>query len=243
MPIAVLITRPAPYGDEFAAILRAQPGGDLRMILSPALTIEAQGALPDLGGYRWLIFTSRNGVRHFAAQSDRRDIPAYAVGDATADEARALGIEAISSSGDARDLVARIRADGAEGPMLHLRGAHAAANVADALRTAGIAADEAVIYAQRTAPLSDEARAALAGDGTIIAPVFSPRSAAVLFAGGLPSAPVVVLTISDAAAARVPDGAASALLVADRPDAAAMLRLWPAALSAAYRLEGTKRAQ
>jgi len=242
-PPVVLITRPEPYGAEFAAQLRGEPGGDLRMILSPALVIEPVGTLPDPEGCRWLIFTSRNGVREYAARSPRRDIPAYAVGDATAEEARRVGMRAISASGDARDLLSLIRADGARGPMLHLRGAHAAADIAGALSAAGIPARDAVIYAQRPAPLTAEARTCLGGTRPVIAPVFSPRSAASLFAGGAPAAPTVVLAISAAAAARVPQDAARTLLVADRPDAAAMLRAWPQALSAAYRLEGTKRAQ
>lgn len=243
MPPAILITRPAPYGAEFAAMLRAQPGGDLPMILSPALVIEARGAVPDLSPYRWLIFTSRSGVRYFAAGSARRDIPGYAVGYATADEARRAGIDAISCSGDAQDLLARVVADGAGGPMLHLRGAHTAADVAGTLSAAGIPAHEAVIYAQETAPLTEAARMCLCGDRPVIVPVFSPRSAAAVFDGARHDAPTVVLAISDAVAVRIPDGAAREIIVADRPDTAAMLRAWPRALAAAYRLEGTERAE
>lgn len=243
MPPVILITRPQPYGAEFAAALRAQAGGDLPMILSPALRIGAVGAVPDLGAYRWLIFTSRNGVRYFADASARRDIPVYAVGDATADEARRAGMEAVSCGGDAGDLVARIIADGVRGPMLHLRGAHAAADITGALTAAGIEAGDAVLYSQEAAPLTAAARACLMGDAPVIAPIFSPRSAAALFNDALPTAPVVVLAISDAAAARIPKGAAREVIVADRPDTAAMLRAWPRALSAAYRLEGTIRAE
>ncbi|SEK60013.1 uroporphyrinogen-III synthase [Roseovarius nanhaiticus] len=243
MPPTVLITRPEPYGAEFAAALQDLPGEALPVILSPALVIEGRGALPDLAPYRWLIFTSRNGVRRYAELSARRDIPAYAVGDATAEEARRIGLRAVSAQGDARDLIARIKADGKPGPMLHLRGEHAAADLARALLAVGITADQAIIYAQTPAPLSDAARAALASDAPVIAPLFSPRSAAALFDGATPAAPVVALAISAAAAARVPDGAVREMLVAERPDAGAMLRAWPEAVSAAYRLEGTKRAQ
>ena len=243
MPPVILITRPEPYGAEFAATLRTLPGGDLSMILSPALQIGALGTVPDLGAYSWLIFTSRNGVRHFVDASARRDIPVYAVGDATADEARRAGMDAISCGGDARDLVARIIADGVRGPMLHLRGAHAAADIVGALNDAGIEAGEAVLYSQEAAPLTDAARACLLGDVPVIAPVFSPRSAEALFNGAPPSAPIVVLAISDAAAARVPKGAAREVIIADRPDTAAILRAWPRALQAAYRLEGTERAE
>ncbi|WP_171054697.1 uroporphyrinogen-III synthase [Roseovarius arcticus] len=243
MPPVILITRPEPYGAEFAATLRTLPGGDLPTILSPALQIGALGTVPDLGAYRWLIFTSRNGVRYFAGASARRDIPVYAVGDATADEARRAGMEAISCGGDARDLVARIIADGARGPMLHLRGAHTAADIAGVLTAAGIKTDEAILYSQRSAPLTDAARACLMGDAPVIAPVFSPRSAAALFNDVPTTAPVVVLAISDAAATCIPEGAAREVIIADHPDMAAMLRAWPQALSAAYRLEGTIRAE
>ena len=243
MSPVILITRPQPYGAEFAEALRAQPGGDLPMILSPALRIRAVGAVPDLGSYRWLIFTSRNGVRYFGKASARRDIPVYAVGDATADEARRLGMTALTCGGDARDLIAKIIADGIRGPMLHLRGAHAAADIAGALNAAGIETNEAVLYSQDVAPLTDAARSCLLGDAPVIAPVFSPRSAAALFDGAPPPVPVVVLAISDAAAGCIPAGAAREVIIADRPDTAAMLRAWPSALSAAYRLEGTIRAE
>lgn len=243
MPPTILITRPEPGAQTFLSALRALPGGDLPVVLSPVLGIEPQGDLPDLDGVRWLIFTSQHGVFCYAALTDRRDIPVYAVGDATADAARAAGMRAISCAGDARDLLARITADGAAGPMLHLRGAHAAADVAGALRAAGITAQDAVLYAQHSIALNDAARAYLKGTAPVIAPVFSPRSAALLLKDTQPRAPLVILAISDAAAARVSPGAVSACIVADRPDAAGMLRAWPETLAAAYRLEGTKRAQ
>ena len=247
MPPTILITRPEPGGSRFIATLRALPGGDLPVILSPVLQIRPEGALPDLEGVRWLIFTSQNGVFRFAELSARRDIPAYAVGDATEQAAEAAGMRAISCAGDARDLLAQITRDcqagRAAGPMLHLRGSHAAADVAGALRAAGIMASDAVLYSQAHMPLNDAAHACLAGRGSVIAPVFSPRSAEALAADASIKAPLVVLAISQAAADRIPQGAARAFVVADRPDAAAMLRAWPRALAEAYRLEGTRRAQ
>ncbi|WP_255009004.1 uroporphyrinogen-III synthase [Roseovarius sp. M141] len=243
MPPTILITRPEPGASRFIAALRDLPGGDLPLVRSPVLAIEPQGSLPDLEGVRWLIFTSQHGVFRFAQLSARRDIPAYAVGDTTAQAAQEAGMHAISCAGDARDLLARIAADGATGPMLHLRGTHAAADVAGALTAAGIVASEAVLYAQRPLPLSDAARACLTGTAPVIAPVFSPRSAAALLEGIQVTAPLVILAISRAAADRVPKGAAQACIVAGQPDAVGMVRAWPDALAEAYRLEGTMRAQ
>ncbi len=243
MSPTILITRPEPGASRFIAALRDLPGGDLPVIRSPVLAIEPKGDLPDLAGVRWLIFTSQYGVFRFAELSKRRDIPAYAVGDATAQAAQEAGMRAISCAGDARDLLTRIAADGAAGPMLHLRGTHAAADVAAALTAAGTPARDAVLYAQRALPLNDAARACLTGIAPVIAPVFSPRSAAMLLEGAQITAPLVILAISRAAADRVPAGVAQACIVADRPDAAGMLRAWPDALAEANRLEGTKRAQ
>ncbi len=243
MPPIILITRPEPGASRFVAALKDMPGGDLQVVLSPVLAIERRGSLPDLTGLRWLIFTSQHGVYRFAELSARRDIPAYCVGDTTAQAAEEAGMRAVSSAGDAGDLLARIAADGAKGPMLHLRGAHAAADVAGALTAAGTPASEAVLYAQRPVPLNDTALGCLTGSAPVIAPVFSPRSAAALFEGARVTAPLVILAISRAAADRVPQGAAQACIVADRPDGAGMLRAWPEALAEAYRLEGTKRAQ
>ena len=43
-------------------------------------------------GVAALAFTSINGVSAFAELSDRRDLPTFCVGDATADAARELGV-------------------------------------------------------------------------------------------------------------------------------------------------------
>lgn len=243
MAPTILVTRPEPGARNFIAALREQPGGDLPIVTSPVLEIVSEGTLPGLAGVRWLIFTSQHGVFRYAALTDRRDIPAYAVGDTTARAARDAGMRAISCAGDARDLLARIKADGAQGPMLHLRGAHKAADVAGALHSTGVAATDSVLYDQRSLPLNDDARACLSGNAPVIAPVFSPRSAGSLLEGITLRAPLVILAISRAAADRVPEGAAAACIVADRPDTAGILRAWPEALAAAYRLEGTNRAK
>ena len=80
----ILITRPDPSGAAFADQVRRRFGDTVQIVLSPVLKIERCGSLPDLSRFRTLIFTSRHGVEAFAALSDRRDLPAYAVGDATA---------------------------------------------------------------------------------------------------------------------------------------------------------------
>ncbi len=234
----MLITRPEPGASQFAAAVRARYGGQAHMLFSPVMEIEQNGTVPDLTGIRTLVFTSQNGVFGYAAGTDRRDIPCYTVGDTTAEAAESAGIQAISARGAAEDLLALMFADGVRGPVLHLRGEHAAADVAGALREAGIEARDAVLYKQRPRALNDTARQALLGACPVILPLFSPRSARLVIADTVPTCPLVPLAISDAAVAALPAPLARAALVAARPDGEAMLAGLADALAAAKRLEG-----
>lgn len=238
----LLITRPEPGDAEFAGAAR-DVLGQVAVVQSPVMRIEAQGDLPCLDDVRALILTSRQGVAQFVARSGRRDLPVFAVGDGTAQAAQAAGMQAVSARGDAADLVACILEQGAPGPMLHLRGAHAAGDVAGALQCVGIDAREAVIYAQVPQPLSDAALDLLKGRAPVVLPLFSPRSAALLFDQVTPRAPLSVLSISAAVTQAVPAGLAVDVHTVDRPDAAAMLSALPGLWDRAIRLEGDRAAQ
>lgn len=234
----LLIIRPEPGAGQFAAAVEARHPGQAQMLFAPVMEIVQTGAVPDLSDIRTLVFTSQNGVFGYAAGTDRRDIPCYTVGDTTKEAAEAAGIQAVSASGAADDLLALMLADNVRGPVLHLHGEHMAADVAQELRDAGVEARDAVLYAQRPRPLSDAARAALTGQVPVILPLFSPRSARLLVADTMPTCPLVPLAISAAAVAALPESLAKAALVAARPDGASMLALMADALTMAKRLEG-----
>ena len=117
-------------------ITRAQPGAartadrlaalGLEPVIAPLLAIRPlEQAEPDLEGVDVLAFTSINGVAAFAALTARRDRPVLAVGDATAQAARAAGfVDVRSAAGDLSalaDLIAvqasgLVLAPGAETP-------------------------------------------------------------------------------------------------------------------------------
>ena len=85
----VLVTRPAADAAPLMAALAAR-GFDV--LLEPMLTIRhLAGPELDLHGIAGILFTSANGVRAFAARSRRRDLTAYAVGEATGEAASAAG--------------------------------------------------------------------------------------------------------------------------------------------------------
>lgn len=223
MPAAILVTRPAPSGSDFARDLRARLGVRAEVVVAPLMRIEGVGSLPDLDDVGALVFTSRNGVAAYAARTARRDIPAVCVGDATARAAREAGMAAVSAAGAAADLLALITARGAAGRYLHVRGDHAAADVAGHLRAAGIEADEAVLYRQVACPLPARAGALLAGHAPVIVPLFSPRSARIFLGAGPFAAPLRVVAMSENVARELLDAPIAELRVAARPDVPAML--------------------
>ena len=243
MTPTILITRPDPAGAQFADAIRQQIGCGVAIEISPLMKIVFAGELPDLDGITRLIFTSRNGVEAFARASDRRDITCYCVGDATAQVARDHGLTAISSSGAADDLVARVQSDAVTGPCLHIRGDRSVGDIARRLGASGIPTSEAVLYRQVPNPLSDQAQRLFRGDGPVILPLFSPRTAQLFFANGMGRPRMTVVALSAAVAAMVPDGFDGELIVAERPDAAAMLDVIQRLVDQGKSLETGKRAQ
>lgn len=221
----ILLTRPRAQSERFAASCRARFGERVALAIAPLQEIEAMGAAPDLSGIGSLIFTSENGVLALAGTSPRRDLPAYCVGDRTAEAARAAGFEAVSAGGTAEDLVAMIAAAPPEAPMLHVHGRHLAADVAAMLRDRGIAASGVALYDQVAQPAPPELAAALAHIGPVLVPLFSPRSAALFAAAaaGRAGPGLRVICMSDKVLASLPPAFSACAETAGHPDAEAML--------------------
>ena len=210
----LLLTRPERDARRFEARVRALRPGDWRAVVSPLLEIvplaepQAPEGVP--------VFTSAHAVP-FAGPGRGR--PAWCVGPRTATAARAAGWAPREGGGDAEALLAAILAAPPE-PVVHLRGVHARGALAERLRAAGREAEERIVYDQRALALTEEARSALAGPAPVVAPAFSPRSAALLLAAvGNPSAPFRVIAVSAAAAEPLRRWSP---LVAARPDGEAM---------------------
>lgn len=227
-PPTILLTRPAEQSARFAAQLRVElPGA--QVIESALLVPEFLSPPVDGSSHAALVLTSETAVeaaRRIVAES--RSLPrlAFCVGDRTAEVARAAGFHALSAAGDARDLMALLRAQAPKGRLLYLRGQEVAADLVTDLSALGILADSAIVYAQKPQPLSPEAIDALGRTGVVIVPVFSPRSARVLAAALPPGrkAALHVAAISPNAAAAAQALAPDQLVIADHPDAPAMLR-------------------
>lgn len=212
----ILLTRPAPAVQQFAERLR---NADVaaQIVMSPLMRIESEcvqvGA--DICG---VLFTSKNGVASVVG----RDLPAWCVGDATAQAAGQAGWQARSAGGDAEALYRRVLADAPKGPLLHVRGAHARGDLAERLTAAGIETREAVAYRQIAQPLSSEAKAVLNSDSRVLVPLFSPRTAESFVAEGPFNAPVEVIAISAAVKQVLQNAEFARIDVAAKPTADAM---------------------
>jgi len=178
----ILVTRPElDAGLEVEAL--AARGHDA--VLSPLLVIEqVKGATLDLAGVQALIVTSRNALRalsHHPALDAARKLPVFAVGEATAESARALGFaKVIQGSGTGAGLAQLIagQAGSSGGRLVHLAGETLAFDLKSALEARGFRVSQPVIY--RAVPATELAPEALsrirAGklDGVIL---LSPRTA------------------------------------------------------------------
>lgn len=229
--VPVLVTRPRAEAEGFAALLADRFGDRLRPVVAPLMALEHLAAILPQGPFAGVIFTSAAGVT--AAVQLGADLPplAWCVGAKTAARAQAAGFRARSAEGDADALVAAILADPPGGRLLHLRGEDSRGDVAERLNSAGIETVSAVIYRQTPQPLTPGAQALMQGDGPVLVPLFSPRSAA-LFAAEARGARAALhlVAMSGAVADAVRNLPHRSLTLAARPDAGAMLDAVQAAL-------------
>jgi uroporphyrinogen-III synthase len=181
----LLITRPEPDALKLRAAIE-----DLgyQATVEPLLRVSFENcdSIEIDGGVQALIATSRNALRALkshAVLARARALPLFAVGKATANEARALGFEmVITGAGTGHELVTHIVsvADPAAGLLVHLAGEALATDLAAELELHGFRVLHPVVYRMLAAQaFSDEAIEQLAMgevDGVIL---MSPRTASI----------------------------------------------------------------
>jgi uroporphyrinogen-III synthase len=175
----IMITRPSDDAYDYALDLEAE---GFKTFVEPMLKIEPKKfAKPDIGRYQALIFTSANAVRVFSERTSRRDIPVYAVGDHTRDEAFAVGFDDITTAqGTGDDLVEVIKANLSDKsrPLLHVCGVDVARPIDEMLAESQIQVERCVVYkAGLVDRLSDEAIARIKNNKIQAVTFFSKRTA------------------------------------------------------------------
>jgi uroporphyrinogen-III synthase len=229
----VLITRPETEAAALQARL-AQHGiaADCAPMLD--IRIRRDAALP-LDGVAGLLFTSVNGVRAFVANSARRDLAVWAVGEASARAARAAGFaDPHVAGGDVDALAALVAAQARpqDGALLHVAGSARAGDLQGLLQTAGFDVRRVVLYDSIAAGVLPDAVAAAFAAGQYDAVLFfSPRTAATFASLSLAAgcAGGAVSTLAACLSANVASAVAAlpwrATQVAAEPREAALLAL------------------
>jgi len=224
----LFLTRPEAASRRFLAACEAARGAPVPAVLSPVMAIrpvEIDLERPPAA----LILTSENGAGR-AGELGLAPRVAWCVGPRTAAEARRAGLRAIEAGSDAETLLAALLTARPAGRLLHLRGEHARGELAESLRGAGLDVQEAVAYRQEALQPTSAARAALDGRDPLVAPLFSPRSAALL-AAWRPRAPLHVVAMSPTVAEVARSLRPVSLSVARSPESGAMVEATLAALA------------
>jgi uroporphyrinogen-III synthase len=159
----LLVTRPEDDAARSAGILRARGHN---VLVAPLMRIETLRA--DLRGpWAGVLITSANAARALREPrrgGDIRDLPVFAVGERSAEAARAAGFtDVVSANGALRDL-ARLVADRCAGrsfPLLYSAGEDHAGDIAADLAAHGIDVRTVAVYRARVAEAlpGDAARA------------------------------------------------------------------------------------
>ena len=228
---AVLITRPEPGANETAARVAAL---GFQPVVAPLLAINPLPTpLPPSGQVQAILVTSSNAIP--ALPASHQHLPVFAVGDATAQRARAAGFERVASAdGDAAALAALVARTvvAHAGPLLLATGRGQGNSLAADLRRRGFAVVRRVVYAAKPVPALPAAAIVVLGAGTVRAAMFFSAETARTFVHLLEGTPLheAVRTV-DALAIGKPAAVALEALpwrrirVAARPDQDAMLAL------------------
>jgi uroporphyrinogen-III synthase len=228
----ILVTRPLEDGAEIARLLLARGH---QALLAPLLEPHfPEGPLleegPVLEGIAAVLATSANGIRALSRRTARRDLPIFAVGPQTADQARRAGFSNIrSADGDAKALA---EATGHWAPpgasLLHVCAEDAPGALSAQLSAHGFTIRRCALYGIEAAKhLPPEAEAALQSRALDAAMFFSPRTARIFtkLAEALPTDGLLALCISPATAEALTPRTFAGIRVAARPNQDAMLVL------------------
>jgi len=228
----ILVTRPLEDGAEIARLLS---GRGHQALLAPLLEPRfPEGPLLEEGqaldGIAAILATSANGIRALRRRTARRDVPIFAVGPQTADEARGAGFRDVrSADGDAKALAEATSHWAPPGAtLLHVCAEDAPGTLSDQLGARGFNVRRCALYTIEPAThLPRETEAALQNRALDGAMFFSPRTARIFakLAGALPTDGLVALCISPATAEALAPDAFAEIRVAARPNQEAMLAL------------------
>ncbi|MEM9221618.1 MAG: uroporphyrinogen-III synthase [Pseudomonadota bacterium] len=211
-PFTVLLTRPRPQAASTARALESRGYGVVEAPLIQPVALDGWGGSEGIGA---IALTSRSAARLLAGRPGLAGVPIFAVGEATAEEARAAGAQCVASAdGNVEDLLALLLRD-AKQPVVHICGADHHGELVERLRSAGMDAERWIVY--RMVPAT-ALPAAVDADAVVL---FSPRTARIYasLAAGSPWAMVPCAGISRAVVAELSSDVRTVVAARPREDA------------------------
>lgn len=232
----ILITRAEPDALKLKGLVEERGH---EAVVEPLISVSYEDCDPiDLEGVTSLIATSRNGLRalrHAELVDEARRLTVFAVGAATAEEARRMGFHTvIKGPGTASALAPLIAStvDPAEEMLLHLAGDRLAVDVARELAEQGFRAQHATVYRMVPAERLTATTREQLGDGDIEAVLLMSAETAAIYARLMVrhhlkevSREIIHLCLSSAVAARLKPLGEVPVDIADQPTLEEMLAL------------------
>lgn len=230
----VVVTRPEADAERTADNLRKRGH---QVLVAPLMRVEPIHA--DLAGdWSAVVITSANApgaIAHEPQCEALHKLPLFAVGERSAQAARAAGfVDVTPAGGDVRDLVQRIgehHAGAQAARLLYLAGEDRAADLIGALAAHGIEAEMRVVYRAVTAPFPPALIAAL-NEGAVDAVLHYSRRSADNYLAGAAAAGVAAealkvrhICLAPAIAAPLQAAGAVRVAIASHPQESALLEL------------------
>lgn len=232
--VRMLVTRPEPDASETAARLAAL---DIEASVCPLLRFAPlPTGLPDAKGFAALALTSANALRALeerGALASFLGLKVYAVGDRTAERARAAGFREVESAGgDFGDLAELLAHASPAGPVFYPCGREQSGDLAKSLAPYGVMVITAQVYAMDRVPdLPADILIGLDKGGIDAALFYSRRTAEAFVALAAPRLGAGVqrrlgmLCISEAVAEPLIDAHFVRISLADHPSEEGMMGL------------------
>ena len=218
----LFLTRPRAASERFAESLPEDLADAVDICIAPLIEIETLNVPVPMVGIRGVIFSSANAVQAAATLKVDPICPAYCVGAVTTHNAEQSGWPAIQCGETAKELLAKLKNKPPNTPLLHLSGRNLRVDLSKELSSSGIETRNCTIYDQPIQALSDAAKARLASAQTVIAPVFSPRTAGEFVKQVPTSERIHVIAMSSAVAEALRERNWASLTVAENPTAESM---------------------
>lgn len=221
----LLLTRPLSGAERFTKAVNDRFGDAIEVAISPLQEIEWLDVDRADDQPEAPIFTSQNGVYGWNRANSGFTGVAYCVGPQTTELATQLGLQAVDCGGNADAVVGVVSKANLNGHVVHYRGVHGRGDIAQRLQTSGVNCEERVVYRQVALSPDPLFSAVLSSDRPVLAALFSPRSAT-LFSEHVPNdAAIWLAVISPSVAERLDLMLQCRMMVAEAPNAGAMLDL------------------